>query len=163
MTIGELFNVSALDPLLPTFLIATLCLCALSVTTYYSLALAWEVFWASRRSPSPLDPSAEVVLTGGKVRGKGKKVGKVEGSMGKGGRDVRILDGSEIPESPEAESRVGWRRIQEGEVTGSGVRREEQGRAHCGARSKREGGNSSEDLLRTQTFLLYNKCRGLIP
>ena len=65
MTIGELFNISALDPLLPTFLIATLCLCALSVITYYSLALAWEVFWASRRSPSPLDPSAEVVLTEG--------------------------------------------------------------------------------------------------
>src|ERR1700753_2864484 len=65
-TIGELFNVSALDPLLPTFLIATLCLCVLSVVTYYSLALAWEVFWASRRSPSPLDPSAEVVLTSAK-------------------------------------------------------------------------------------------------
>ena len=63
MTTGELFNISALDPLLPTFLIATLCLCALSVITYYSLALAWEVFWASQRSPSPLDPSAEVVLT----------------------------------------------------------------------------------------------------
>ena len=62
-TIGEFLNISALDPLLPTFLIATLCLCALSVITYYSLALAWEVFWASRRSPSPLDPSAEVVLT----------------------------------------------------------------------------------------------------
>ena len=44
---GELFNISALDPLLPTFLIATLCLCALSVITYYSLALVWEVFWAS--------------------------------------------------------------------------------------------------------------------
>ena len=62
-TIGELFNISALDPLLPTFLITTLCLCVLSVITYYSLALAWEVFWASRQSPSLLDPSAEVVLT----------------------------------------------------------------------------------------------------
>ena len=62
-TTGEFFNVSALDPLLPTFLIATLCLCVLSVITYYSLVIAWEVFWASRRSPSPLDPSAEVVLT----------------------------------------------------------------------------------------------------
>ena len=62
-TTGEFLNISALDPLLPTFLIATLCLCALSVITYYSLAIAWEVFWASRRSPSPLDPSAEVVLT----------------------------------------------------------------------------------------------------
>ena len=60
---GEFLNISALDPLLPTFLIATLCLCAFSVITYYSLAIAWEVFWASRRSPSPLDPSAEVVLT----------------------------------------------------------------------------------------------------
>ena len=64
-TIGELFNVSALDPLLPTFLIATLCLCALSVITYYSLALAWEIFWAFRRSPLLLDPSTEVVLTQG--------------------------------------------------------------------------------------------------
>ena len=62
-TIGELFNISILDPLLPTFLIATLCLCILLVITYYSLAIAWEVFWASRQSPSPLDPSAEVVLT----------------------------------------------------------------------------------------------------
>ena len=67
-TIGELFNISALDPLLPTFLITTLCLCALSVITYYSLALAWEIFWASRGSPSPLDPSAEVVLTVGELR-----------------------------------------------------------------------------------------------
>ena len=62
-TIGGLFNISTLDPLLPTFLIATLCLCALSVITYYSLALAWEVFWASQRSPLLLDLSAEVVLT----------------------------------------------------------------------------------------------------
>ena len=62
-TTGEFLNISTLDPLLPTFLIATLCLCALSVITYYSLAVAWEVFWASRRSPSLLDPSTEVVLT----------------------------------------------------------------------------------------------------
>ena len=59
-TIGELFNISALDPLLPTLLIATLCLCALLTIFYYSLVVAWEVFWATRRSPSPLDPSAEV-------------------------------------------------------------------------------------------------------
>ena len=62
-TIGELFNISALDPLLPTLLIATLCLCILLTILYYSLVVAWEVFWATRRSPSPLDPSAEVVLT----------------------------------------------------------------------------------------------------
>ena len=62
-TFGELFNISALDPLLPTLLIATLCLCALLTILYYSLVVAWEVFWASRRSPLPLDPSAEVVLT----------------------------------------------------------------------------------------------------
>ena len=67
-TTGEFFNVSALDPLLPTFLIATLCLCALSVITYYSLVIAWEVFWASQQSPSPLDPPAEVVLTGANSR-----------------------------------------------------------------------------------------------
>src|ERR1700753_689158 len=63
-TLGELFNISALDPLLPTLLIATLCLCVLLTILYYSLVVAWEVFWASRRSPSPLDPSAEMVLTG---------------------------------------------------------------------------------------------------
>ena len=66
-TIGELFNISALDPLLPTLLIATLCLCTLLTILYYSLVIAWEVFWASRRSPSPLDPSAEVVLTSGSL------------------------------------------------------------------------------------------------
>ena len=66
MTFGELFNVSALDPLLPTLLIATLCLCALLTIFYYSLVVAWEVFWASRQSPSLLDSSAEVVLTRGK-------------------------------------------------------------------------------------------------
>ena len=63
MTIGEFFNVSTLDPLLPTFLIATLCLCVLLTILYYSRVVAWEVFWASRRSPSLLDPSTEVVLT----------------------------------------------------------------------------------------------------
>ena len=63
-TIGELLNISTLDPLLPTLLITTLCLCVLLTILYYSLVIAWEVFWASRRSPSPLDPSAEVVLTG---------------------------------------------------------------------------------------------------
>ena len=63
MTTGELFNISALDPLLPTLLIATLCLCILLTILYYSLAVAWEVFWATQQSPSPLDPSAEVVLT----------------------------------------------------------------------------------------------------
>ena len=52
-----------LDPLLPTLLIATLCLCVLLTILYYSLAIAWEVFWATRQSPSPLDPSTEVVLT----------------------------------------------------------------------------------------------------
>ena len=62
-TIGELLNISTLDPLLPTLLITTLCLCILLVIAYYSLALAWKVFWASQQSPSPLDPSTEVVLT----------------------------------------------------------------------------------------------------
>ena len=45
-------------------MIATLCLCVLLTILYYSLVIAWEVFWASRRSPSPLDSPAEVVLTG---------------------------------------------------------------------------------------------------
>ena len=48
LTFGELFNISALNPLLPTLLITTLCLCILLTLTYYSLILAWEVFWASR-------------------------------------------------------------------------------------------------------------------
>ena len=60
---GKLLNISTLDPLLPTLLIATLCLCILLVLTYHSLALALEVFWASRQSPLLLNPSAEVVLT----------------------------------------------------------------------------------------------------
>ena len=47
-TIGELFNISTLDPLLPTLLITTLCLCALLTILYYSLAIAWEVFRATR-------------------------------------------------------------------------------------------------------------------
>ena len=70
-TIGELFNISTLDPLLPTLLITTLCLCVLLTILYYSLAIAWEVFWVTRRSPSLLDPSAGVVLTveKGTVRG----------------------------------------------------------------------------------------------
>ena len=63
MTTEELLNISVLDPLLPTLLITTLCFCILLVIAYYSLTLAWEVFWASQQSPSPLDPSAEVVLT----------------------------------------------------------------------------------------------------
>ena len=46
MMTGELFNISTLDALLPTFLIATLCLCILSIITYHSLALTWEVFLA---------------------------------------------------------------------------------------------------------------------
>ena len=62
-TLGELFNISTLDPLLPTLLITTLCLCILLVITYHSFVLVREVFWASQQSPSPLDPSAEVVLT----------------------------------------------------------------------------------------------------
>ena len=46
--IGELLNISTLDPLLPTLLITTLCLCILLVITYHSLTLAWEVFWVSQ-------------------------------------------------------------------------------------------------------------------
>ena len=62
-TLEELFNISALDPLLPTPLLAALSLCVLSVLAYYSLALTWELFWASRQSPLPLDLPTEVVLT----------------------------------------------------------------------------------------------------
>ena len=63
LMLGELLDISTLDSLLPTLLIATLCLCVLSVLTYHSLVLAWEIFWASRQSSSLLDPSTEVVLT----------------------------------------------------------------------------------------------------
>ena len=59
---GELLNISTLDPLFSTLLIAALCLCILLVLTYHSLALTWEVFWASRQSSLLLDSSAEVVL-----------------------------------------------------------------------------------------------------
>ena len=45
---GELLNIFALDPLFPTLLIAALSLCVLLVLAYYSLALAWELFWAFR-------------------------------------------------------------------------------------------------------------------
>ena len=62
-------------PLLPTLLIATLCLCALLTILYYSLVVAWEVFWASWQSPLLLDPSAEVVLT---VRGRSCVLKNVE-------------------------------------------------------------------------------------
>ena len=48
MMTGELLNISTLDPLLPTLLIATLCLCVLSVITYHSLILAWDMSWASQ-------------------------------------------------------------------------------------------------------------------
>lgn len=62
-TFRELLNVSALDPLLPTLLLAALSLCILLVFAYHSLALTWELFWASRQSPSLLDLPTEVVLT----------------------------------------------------------------------------------------------------
>ena len=87
----------------------------------------------------------------------------VKGGVSKGSRDVRVFDGSEIPESPEIESRIGGRQIGKGEVTRSGVRREEGKGAHCGARNKRRGDNLSEDLLRSQTSSLCNRCRGLVP
>ena len=66
-TIGELLNISTLDPLLPTLLITTPCLCVLLTILYYSLVIAWEVFWASQQSP--LEPSAEVILTLGITSG----------------------------------------------------------------------------------------------
>ena len=47
-TIGELFNISTLDPLLPTLLITTLCLYILLTILYYSLTIAWGVFWATQ-------------------------------------------------------------------------------------------------------------------
>ena len=49
-----------------------------------------------------------------------------------------MLDGSEVPEPPEVKSAVWGRRIWEGKVSGSGMRREEGGGAHCGVRSKRK-------------------------
>ena len=44
---GELFNISTLDPLFPTLLIAALSLCILLVLAYHSHAPAWELLWAS--------------------------------------------------------------------------------------------------------------------
>ena len=100
---------------------------------------------------------------GSKFGGKGEKVRAVESSVSKGGRDVRVLDGSEVPEPPEVKDRVWGRRIWEGEISRGRMRREEGRGAYCGARSKREGGNSSEDLLKCQTSSLCSKCRGLVP
>ena len=68
----------------------------------------------------------------------GKEVGAVESSVGEGGRYVRVLDGSEVPESPEVESRVRERGIWESKVPGGRVKGIGSGGAHCGARSKRQ-------------------------
>ena len=49
-----------------------------------------------------------------------------------------MLDGPEIPESPEVKHRVRGRRIGKGKIPQSGMRWKEGRRAHCGARSKRK-------------------------
>ena len=92
-----------------------------------------------------------------------KEVGSVKGSMRKGGWDVGVLDCSEVSEPPEIKSRVGEWRIWEGKVPRGRMKGIGSGSAHCGARSKREGGNSSEDLLKSQMSSLCNRCRGLDP
>ena len=99
---------------------------------------------------------------GGELRSEQEKVRAIKGGVGKGSRNVWVFNSSEVPEPPEVKSRVRRWRIWEGEITGSGMRREEGRGAHCGARSKRGGGNLSEDLLRFQTFSLCNRCRGLV-
>ena len=43
LTLGELFNISVLDPLLPTFLLAALSLSVLLFLTYHSLSLTCEI------------------------------------------------------------------------------------------------------------------------
>ena len=83
--------------------------------------------------------------------------------MREGSGDIRVFDASEVPEPPEIESRVGEKRIGEGKVAGGRMKRVGSRSAHCGARSKREGGNSSEDLLKRQTSSLCNRCRELVP
>ena len=56
-------NISTLDLLFSTLLFAALSLCVLLILTYHSLSLTWELFQASRWSPSLLDLPAEVFLT----------------------------------------------------------------------------------------------------
>ena len=56
MMIGELLNISTLDPLLPTLLIATLCLCILSVITYYSLSPPGMCFGHLNEAPRHWTP-----------------------------------------------------------------------------------------------------------
>ena len=92
-----------------------------------------------------------------------EKVGAIEGSVSEGGGNVRVFDSSEVPEPPEIKGWVRERRIWEGKVPRGRVKGVGSGSAHCGARSKREGGDLSEDLLKRQTSSLCSICRGLVP
>ena len=100
---------------------------------------------------------------GGELQGVGEEVRMVKGGVGERSRDVGMLDSSEVPEPPKVESRIRERRVGEGEVPQSGVEKIGSRSAHCQARSKGKGGNSSEDLLKHQTSSLYSRCRGLVP
>ena len=75
---------------------------------------------------------------GDEIRRIGEEIRAVEGGVCKGSGKVGMLDGSEISESPEVESRIGERGIWECKITRSGMEWVRGGSAHCGARSKRE-------------------------
>ena len=66
--------------------------------------------------------------------------------MCEGGRDVGVLNGSEVSEPPEVKSGVWERRIWEGEVTRSGRQGVIGRAAHCGASSEEREGRD-EQLL----------------
>ena len=74
-----------------------------------------------------------------------------------------MLDASEVSEPPEIKGRIGERGIWEGEIPRSRMKGIGSGGAHYGARNKREGGNSSEDLPKCQMSSLCSRCRGLVP
>ena len=54
---------------------------------------------------------------GDELRSVGEEVGTIESCMGEGSRDVRVFDGTEVPEPPEVESGVRERGIRKGEVS----------------------------------------------
>ena len=78
----------------------------------------WEGF--SRRVVLK-DVLASYSKEGDELRSIGKKVWAVEGGVREGGGDIRMLNGSEVPEPPEVEGGIWERWIGECEVTRSGV------------------------------------------
>ena len=95
----------------------------------------WECLGGRTIFKDVLTPYGE---EGDKFQSIGEEIRTVESSMGEGGWDIGVFDGSEVPEPPEIESRVGERRIWKGEVTGGGMKGVRSRSAHWEVRSKRE-------------------------